>query len=637
MRAVAVLKQTPRSQWAATAERLAHEFTVRLGGGFSKKRILDLFRDYRAKGPEALLLNYGKRAAKPEAFVTDLARRVEENKRVASVALDELHADWFSGKSIPGYGTWRERWAEAHADEAEPAACPKWFVPQGWDSRNLRRYLPAEAEMEFARRGMFAAHGLMPQKRNDYRSLRPLEVVVFDDVRCDWLVSYPGVDHACEMWLLVAMDACSRRVLDWVSLARVPDDAGKRAEFIGEHMLILAGNLLRQHGIPQAYPMTLKVENAKATISREKADYLAVMAGNQIAVDYTRMHNRALPSGHTERHGTPWDIKGILESFFRTFHDHTAQLPGTTGARYELAPAELKGRQEELKAIMKAAEGLPEDVVAQLRLPFLRYDEAVDVVMRVIAHLNARTEHRLQGFERVQSFRFPKDLEWRPVDELKRYPQAMVREAIFQTRLESPDERFARLRRAQPDFVCVPDDALLPLMARSVKRVRHPAPHTIAWSEAGVEWTFRSTKIPELASGRGGPFSAKYLPHDVNTAWLYDDAGRRLGVLSRLDIPLINDEEAQKHALGEVQHARSLVIKPVMERHAGARVEREENKRLNDAIIAAARGGRAMAEDAAESRRVAKKQDAATQRRNAQRMAQLAANARSQMEAVSNT
>src|SRR5690606_15012396 len=138
-----------------------------------------------------------------------------------------------------------------------------WFLPAGFSERNLARLVPSKAELEYARRGVFAAHGLLPQKRNDYRSLRPLEIVVFDDVRCDWEIYYPGADKSCQMWMLVAMDAATRVVLDWVTLARVPDDQGKRAELLGEHMLILVGGILQRYGVPRDYAMTLKVENAK--------------------------------------------------------------------------------------------------------------------------------------------------------------------------------------------------------------------------------------------------------------------------------------------------------------------------------------------------------------------------------------
>jgi hypothetical protein len=622
------LDKTPRSQWEARAAELSAQLAGLQVRGFSKKRILDLYRSYRAEGINALLLNYGSKSEKPAEFLGYLGTKVENNNRVSSVALREIQAEWRSGKDIPGFGSWRTAWAKAHPGDALPAYCPDWFLPSGFSKRNLYNLIPAEAQLSYARNGCFASHSLMPQKRNDYRSLRPLEIIVFDDVRCDWQIYYPGADKACEMWMLVAMDAATRQVLDWVTLARVPDDAGKRAELLGEHMLILVGSIFRQYGVPRDYTMTLKVENAKATINQEKAQYLGAMAGGQIAVDYTVMHNRRLPNGHTERHGTPWDIKGILESFFGNFHNHAAGYIGQTGASYDLAPADLKSRQDELKSLLKEAEGLPAELIDQLRLPFMRYEEACAVVEKIMRLLNNRTEHTLQGFDKVDLFRLPGDLDWRPLDELRRLPRETVRTATFERRLESPAQRFGKLVK-QVSFTPVPDDALIPLMAQTVKRVRHPAPGTIEWSVDGVVWSYRA-ELSELDGKREGKdFFVRFLPANVNAAWLFDaESGRQLGVMQRINIPRINDKKAQMQAVGEVVHARSLVTKPVDERHAGERLQREADQQLNAALIAAAKSGREMVAQSETATKTTRKQTAATQARRENLAAELAAASR---------
>lgn len=628
LKAIAQLAQTPRSQWGRTAELIAASLAPRYGRGFSKKNILELFRQYRAEGPEALMLGYGRESEKPAAFIDHLARRVEKNRRVASVELEAIRAEWLSGKIIPGYGTWQDAWAKQFEGEDLPESCPEWFIPDGWSPRNLRRSLPGEAAVEFARNGFFAAHGLMPQKQNDYSQLRPLEMVVFDDVRTDWLVAYPGVTRACELWLLVAMDVATRTVLDWVSLAAVPDDEGKRAELLEEHMKLLGGALLTRYGIPTAYKMTWLVENAKATYRDSAKAALGTLSGGQIEVKNTRMVNRALPSGHTERHGTPYDIKGVLERFFCTFHNHAAALPGQTGSVQMLnAPADLDGAQKEHAALMKEVGDLPLALQEQLRLPFLRYSEAVAVLEQLFTKLNGRTNHRLQGFEKIELWRFPEDSScpnWRPLDELRRYPAADVRRALFTSRMESPIERFERLARAQPAPTRVPPEALLPFSARVVKKVRHPAPYTIAFREQGTEWIYRG-EVAELATGNGGPFWLKLLPGDASVAYLHDaETGALLGTLAHVKRALIGDEPAQQAALGELRHARSLVTKPVMERHAPERAQLEENKRVNAALIAAARTGADMIAGAAEAKATSKKETAATKRRNQQLAMQVA-------------
>lgn len=640
MRAMVALEQAPRSQWKTIAKQLEAALRPIIGRGLSAKRILDLHREYRRHGPEVLMLGYrDEEDAKPAEFVNHLAARCEKNKRVASVELEAVIAEWYSGANIPGYGTWREKWVKDFGEnEPMPDQCPDWFVPPGWSPRNLRRYLPGDAAIELARHGYFAAHGLLPQKRNDYSQLRPLEMVVFDDVKPDWLVSYPGVTHACEIWLLVAMDVATRTVLDWVSLAAVPDDEGKRAELLEQHMKILGGALLARYGIPTEYKMTWLVENQKATYRDAAKLALTTLSGGQIEVKHTRMVNRALPSGHTERHGTPYDIKGVLESFFKSFHNHAGSLPGQTGSIQMLnAPAELAQQQKEHAQLMAEIEDLPPAVHELLKLSFLRYFEAVDACEKIFAKLNNRTNHRLEGFSRVEVFRFPTDLDWRPTEELRRYPAAEIKKAVFNWRMQSPIERLQQLLREQPPFARVPAEALLPFSARIVKKVRHPAPYTIAWVEQGTEFMYRG-EVPELASGKGGPFFVKILPDDTSVAYLHDsDSGVLLGTLARVIKSVIGDPESEKRAVGELQHYRSLVVQPVMERHAAERAERTKNTELNDAIIAAARTGTEMIAAATETKATKRKQTHAEKRRNAERAALLAARAEAQINAGSST
>lgn len=623
---------TGRSRWAKVAADLAAELSPVHGDGFSKKTLLNLFRDYRARGPEALLFHYtAKASATPKAFRSYLALRVEQNNRVASVEIEAVRAEWFSGQSIPGFGTWRELWATRYPDEPLPEACPSWFTPTAFSPRTLSRMLPSKAELEVARRGYFSAHGALPQKRNDYSALRALEYVVFDDVRTDWLVWCPGVEAPCELWLIVAMDVASARVIDWVALATVRDEeTGKRNGLLAEHMRTLVGQVIEKNGLSPDYPLTFKVENGTATLRDPDVAALAAIAGPEaIRVSYTRMVDRQLPGGFAERHGSPWDpMKARLEAFFRTFHDHAAALPGQTGSLQVLnKPAELKARIKEHEALVAEAKDLPAEVQAQLTSTFLKYDEAIAALEKLFAHLNARHEHRLQGFERVQVWQFPEDHVWRPLDELRRYSRDQVARARFTERMESPDERFARLVRSQPARTPVPAEALLPFLARTVARVQHPAPYTIAWRERGVEWLYRG-ELPELADGRGGPFSVKILPGNVSVAYLFAESGRMLGALRRVDRPGVLDTEAQSRSLGELNHVRSLVLNPMEERHAPEAAAHAQRRAQNAAIIAAAREGRAMVEDGAQAEQARKADTAATRAKNLARQRALAAAAK---------
>lgn len=626
LRAVQVLTHTSRAQWRATAERLASELAPVHGRGFSVKSLLNLHREFRERGAEALAFGYGHGGSVPEDLTAFLAARIERNKRVASVELDAVISEWRSGTPIPGVGSWQDCWREEFPGEAVPEYCPAWYTARGLSVRNLRRKLGGRAQALLARRGYFAAHGSLPQLRFDYRSLRPLELVIFDDVKLDWLVAMPGQTRGCEFWMLVARDAATRVYLDWVSLVAVPDDEGRKQSLLEEHMRILAGQVLLKYGVPTGYRSTWIVENAKATLRDDDRSLLATLTGNSVEVRLTRMVDRELPGGWAERHGTPWGPKAIIESSFRALHDHGGALPGQTGSLQVLnKPADLEAMQKEQAELCRALDGLPAEVVARIRSPFLTHAEAIDTVAALFAKLNARHEHQLQGFEKVQLFRFPEDLAWRPLDELRRYDATAVRRAIFHPgRLESPIERMERLLKQQDKFVPIPDDTLLPFLARTIRRVSHPAPYTLRWKEDGVEQVYRG-ELKELESGDGGPFSVKILPHNLAIAYVYDEAGRRLGTVQRVHAPSPLDEEGTARALGELQHYRSLVTAPVLERHAPEAAAHAQRRAQNAAIIAAAREGRAMVEDGAQAEQARKTDTAASRAKNLARQRALAA------------
>lgn len=628
--AMRVLAHAPRSQWRTTAKRLEAELTLVHGRGFSAKNLLNLFRSFRREGEAALVFEYGKGAATPEAFLDFLQARVETNKRVASVELENIVAEWRAGAAIPGFGTWQQAWTMEFPDDPLPIHCPEWFSLRGFSPRNLRRKLAGPAQTEFARRGFFDAHGKLPQLRCDYRGLRPLELVVFDDVKLDWLVSVPGYSRPCEIWLLVARDAATRVYLDWIVWVVVPDaEDGHKKSLCYEHMRILCGQLLLKYGVPTGYRMTWVVENEKATIKPDDRALLARITGDQLEVRPTRMVDRELPGGWAERHGTPWGPKALIESSFRVLHDQGGSLPGQTGSLRVLnEPADLTAKIEEHKALAAELEGLPPEIVAHVRSAFLTNTEAIATIEALMAKINARHNHQLQGFEKIQYWRFPEDVDWRPLDELRRYGTADLRRVIMHPgRLESPLERMERLLRQVPGFLPVPEDALIPFIARTVKRVSHPAPYTIRWTEDGVEQLYRG-ELPELARGDGGPFSVKILPHNLAIAYVYDEAGRRLGAVARVHAPSPLDDEGMKHAFGELNHFRALVTKPVLERHAAEAEANEARRAQNTAIIAAAREGRSMVEQGQQAEQTRKADTAASRRQNLARQRALAAAAK---------
>ncbi len=606
------------------AERNSH-----LGRGFSAKTIRRLWREYRRSNDWKILLNdyQGTKDPLPADFLEELRRRIEKNKRVAAPVFKELRREWAAGKVIPGYGTWRDHWAKVHGDDA-PEFFPDDFFPRGWDERNLYRHLPSDAQLTLARDGHKAAHALLPQIERTTAGLRPLEGVVFDDVRTDWLVIVPGQENPVELWLLVAMDIATRKIIAWVAKAYLTDDDGKRQELLRAEMRRLVGSVL-QLGLPEGYPIRFVVENQKATLSDEEKRVLAEITGDRVLVTKSGMtHRTILPGGYSETSGQPW-FKAPLESFFNLFHNELAALPGQTGASYALMPGELEGRKKAARALLKAAAeaDLPADVIRQLKAPFLHYHEAIDALAAIIDLLNNRVEHELEGFEQRAFFRFSPRENFRPIEELARYPREQIKLAQIKHRVESSQERWVRLALAER-FTPVSELALLPFIAKSVPEIEVFKPYHVR-----IRKVVYRADHERLAVERREQFTAKVLETDPSLAHLFDSAGSYVCALRCTEKVGWFDEAAHERAFAEQAHYRALIEQPLRERHAADAGEREAAAEHNDALIQAHRAGSAMVAGAERAKRLTRRESEATVRQNAERSRRLAQRARAQIEA----
>ena len=93
----------------------------------------------------------------------------------------------------------------------------------------------------------------------------------------------------------------------------------------------------------------------------------------------------------------------------------------------------------------------------------------------------------------------------------------------------------------------------------------------------------------------------------------------------------IGDKESTDRAVGEVQHYRSLIEKPIRERHADERTANEQRTRLNEAIIKAHRTGQAMTSAATETARTTKAEATAARKKRMSANAALAEAARANL------
>jgi hypothetical protein len=385
--------------------------------------------------------------ALPPDFVDFLKGLMGRNQRKSEPAIRALYRLWQAGESIPGYGTWQEHFQAQHPFEPLPRVCPP-DKPRGWSKSNLRRYIPEAAELALSREGIAAARRHLPEIMMTRAGLRPLEFIMFDDVRTDFRILVPGCPGPVQLNLLVALDLATGMILRYGLRPAIEREDGMKDKLKLRDMKTLVAGILFQYGLPRNYPMTLVVENATAAIRDSFAAALNDLGrslGTAVQVHRTEMIcGTALWCGYKDKAGGNPGGKAALESTFNLLHNEAAFLPGQIGRRYDAGPAELAGRTREAEALVKTARHLTPHERAALKMPFLTAAQARVVLTDIFANIVNRTDHRMEGFSEFGEWREANNLPWRPDAE---FPGSgfSVEKVQWHCRKESPVERWFRL------------------------------------------------------------------------------------------------------------------------------------------------------------------------------------------------
>jgi hypothetical protein len=203
-----------------------------------------------------------------DRFLDYVAKRAGEFRRADALeqAILSIHRQWATGRTqrgveevIPGY---EEVWATR----------TRALLPEGWHPSNLRNQLKKRAKWTKATKallheGIHAAKEYLPQvhaTRGGEIPLRFMELVQFDDVRCDFRVMDTESGQVNDLWLLVARDVATTMLLGFgMRPARARDD-GTQEHLKLQDMKQLCGWLLETYGLPP-YLMTWRIERGTAT------------------------------------------------------------------------------------------------------------------------------------------------------------------------------------------------------------------------------------------------------------------------------------------------------------------------------------------------------------------------------------
>jgi len=602
--------------FVAVTDEIAAGYRHRKGfSGPSLRRKYYAYRD-ASWDWRALVKNYKTPSAQPTEFVEFLKGIIETNPRSAAAAINVLLNEiWPSGAHVPGYGTWQNWFAQTHPLQPIPKHFPRVY-PDGWTPGNLRsRYAPTKAQRAVFSQGFHAAHRYLPVVKRDPSSLRPMEWIVFDDFELDTQVVHPGDPErkikpgVYYVAGIMAMCVGSRKKLAWEIGTRFdrtetqPNGTVKkiRSNLRASDMQALLYQMFSEHGLPD-YQVTLICENATAAISPELELMLTTAFEGRIKVDRTAViRHKTLANGFVEKGGAPWE-KGWIESEFNYLWNQMAGQRGYKGSNERLnAPGHLaEARKYALKFCSQGDRpkdlNLPPEIISELRLPFPSPTELETTFDFVVARSETRTKHRIQGFDKITEFMWPRNL---PAPEgidphglnsfraLALIEPADRTQLIAKPRNESPLERWERLCLDHPRQS----------LSHNVLSILLLTPKRATYKNSAASFTHQDEGYSYLDDDGillGIPEGTKVLLYidftKPQTCLATKENGDPLGALRMLGGSTRGVDITDTAAMDEARDRRRKIVQRTMDevaaRHLDENAELATNKKHNAKIVA---------------------------------------------------
>lgn len=552
----------------AAAHRLA--LLHRGERGLSAGNLKALYYAFRStKDWRVLVHKYRGAPALPKEFVEWFRMRVEQNNRGARSVMQQIKAEWAAGQAIPGFGTWRDYFAETYPERDVPERYPYGFFPKGWSESNLYERQSSRAERMLKRRGFAAMKRYLPHVQRDLSGLRPLELIVIDDFETDQLVQArdpeTGRVEITTCTGLLAIDAATRRRLALGLKPRFKRDDGRRIAITRADVQQLLYAVVSEHGLPADYGVTILCENSAAAITPDFELALETLLGIQVARTGL-LAEKSLRNGFVERGGKPWE-KPWIESTFNLLHNMAGALPGQKGASYQLKPGDLEAKLLYAEKLL-AIEGLAPEVVDQLRTPFWTDGQLLAAYERIFDAMERRTQHSLQGFAEVTEYLLPDGSEVVSAESPRL--RALSRDEILaltpKPRHESPLERWERLIGDVRRVRVAP--LVLACLLLTPKRVVLKN-HKITFEHGGRGFTFSDAESRILDLPEGTELLGYFDAQRPDALWLADLKGKPLGKLARRGAIDIRDRAALAIEQTEIERIIArCVTQPVRARHA---------------------------------------------------------------------
>ena len=567
--------------------------------GISAKNLYNLWRTWKREGWRALI--DGSLENKPstsfsEDFISELNLRVDMNGRSVEQALKSILRDWKLGASLPGYGTAKEWWARTHPGRAMPRASVPF--PDGWTTRNLRRYVDSSRFRRIAAtRGRSAAAMLRPMVLSTRVGLYKRSHLMFDDRWHDRFVNTFAEKQAGRPLELCSHDLFFARRLRWGMRIRTEDDNGKACGITAKMMrLITAATLYLDGYSPRGTVLVL--EHGTAAAGDHVKQVLTDDLGGLITFSESGMMGKAAHLAQFDgRAGGNPRHKASLESSFNLIHNIEAFLPGATGPDRQRRPEQLHGLLTYNERLLSAFQQLPPDKASKLRFPLLELGEYHRILNDLYEWLENDTDHSLEGWVEcghviTEAFLLN---DWHNINLLPeaeaQMAMALIQQRKIATKTRKMSRREAEESSADP-VVHITGGTVCRLLGDDYAQERKVRAHKFIFEDKEVgpgEHQYEAfITDPEgrfTALKDGETYKAFVNPFAMDQLFVQDVKGRYLGVARRIARANRLNPESIREAMGRAAHLEAQLLEPLNRRQAKAAREKLAMHRNNAAVI----------------------------------------------------
>lgn len=474
-------------------------------------------------------------------------------------------------------------------------------IPNGWSLRNLQRLAPQSLETVALKQGIRAAAPLLAQVLTTRCGLWLGSHFLFDDVWLDLMVLH-GRDKGQPLQLGVLEYLTGKRVAWGQKVRRRDEETGRMIHLNQRDMRCI----LALWGATIGYSpkgTTLVVENGTAAISKELEELLSQASGGLIKVDRSGIGGvrQTLKHGHGGRGvGNPRH-KAELESWHNLQHNRLSHLPAPTG--HDRTPPEtLHGLARAEDQLIKAADKLPAERAGLLKHYMLTMDELSAVLIDVVKDINARTDHKLEGWEAcgymTEEMRMSTSSPWTPSGEVDpSIAQTIVRNAcetgadLVRRRRMSPTEAWD-YESSKPGnkLIKLPPWCICQILGMDMARPIKVASAYIRMRDKSIQSdeliyqaqvTTPNGAVRELPHGQ---YQGYVNPYNADQLFVCDLGGRIIGTAALVQRVCAGDTHAVEQAMGKAAGRREQQLEYA--RIIGANTEadivrtREHNRRV---------------------------------------------------------